>query len=339
MFFAGLLLWAERSVAPLATITTEEGQRVAFDASTWQLRELAKRLPPEEPWPQGAALREALARHGLDRNPPRLAQPAEIAPGVYLVGQARYSNLTYPIDCGREGLALIDPTYEDAVEETLANVEACGRKREEVRWVLNTHCHVDHSMADRKFRELGARILLHEADAAAVENGTQVTAFYLIPGLAAFPRCPVDRRFSDGEELELGNRRLRVIHTPGHTPGSVCFLLESDDRNLLFAGDTVLYDGRLGWQDNPYADNRQYAASLRKLAEFRWNGRPVRWDVLLPGHGAIAMDKAYLDVEKARALVEEAVAAGRPVLSTPYATTAYRVRMYGRPPTPAATRN
>jgi len=336
--FAGLLLWAERSVPPLATIITEEGQRVAFDASTWQLRELAKRLPLEEAWPQGAALSQALARYGLDRNAPRLQMPAEIAPGVYLVGQARYSNLTYLIDCGPEGVALIDPSYEDAVEATLANVEACGRNRREVRWVLNTHCHVDHAMADRRFRELGARILLHEADAAAVENGTQVTAFYLIPGLAAFPRCPVDRRLSDGEELELGNRRLRVIHTPGHTPGSVCFLLETGGNNLLFAGDTVLYDGRLGWQDNPYADNRQYAASLRKLSEFRWNGRPLRWDVLLPGHGAIAMDKAYLDVEKARALVEEAVAAGKPVLSTPYAASAYRMRMYGRPraqpPTP-----
>lgn len=339
LFFAGLLLWAQRSIAPLATITTEEGQRVAFDESTWQLRELAKRLPLDETWPQGAALRQALERYALNLNPPRLPIPAEIAPGVYLVGQTRYSNLTYMIDCGPEGVALIDPAYEDAVEATLANVEACGRKRQELHWVLNTHCHVDHSMADGKLRELGAKILLHEADAAAVENGTQVTAYYLIPGLTAFPRCPVDRRLSDGEELELGNRRLRVVHTPGHTPGSVCFFLEASGQNLLFAGDTVLYDGRLGWQDNPYADNRQYAASLRKLADFRWNGRPVRWDVLLPGHGAIAMDKAFLDVEKARAIVEGAVAAGKPVLSTPYATAAYRMRMYGRPAVQPATSN
>lgn len=332
LLFAALLGWAQLQVPRVATLTTEEGQRVAFDESTYRLRELAKRLPLEEPWPAGEALRQTLARYGLDRDAPRLQVPVELARGVYLVGQERRSNLTYMIDCGAEGVAIIDPTYESEFDLTLANVEKCGRKRTEIRWVLNTHCHVDHSMADARFRELGAKILIHEADAAAVEQGTQVTAFYLIQGLAAFPRCPVDRRLADGEELALGDRRLRVIHTPGHTPGSVCFLLEVDGRNLLFGGDTVLYDGRLGWQGNPYADNRQYAASLRKLSEFTWNGAAVRWDVLLPGHGAMALDKAWLDVEKARASVEESVAQGKEVLATPYATRSYRLRMYGRPP-------
>jgi glyoxylase-like metal-dependent hydrolase (beta-lactamase superfamily II) len=333
VLFAGLLSWAQFRVPRVATLTTEEGQSVAFDESTYQLRELAKRLPLDEPWPAGATLRQALERYGLERGAPRRQIPVELAGGVYLVGQERYSNLTYMIDCGPEGVALIDPTYDSEVELTLANVEKCGRKKTDIRWVLNTHCHVDHAMADHKFRELGAKILVHEADAAAIERGTQVTAFYLIKGLSAFPRCPVDQRLADGEELALGTRRLRVIHTPGHTPGSVCFLLEADGKNLLFSGDTVLYDGRLGWQGNPYADNRQYAASLRKLGDFTWNGAAVSWDILLPGHGAMALDKAWLDVEKARASVEESVAQGKEVLATPYATRSYRMRMYGRPAT------
>jgi glyoxylase-like metal-dependent hydrolase (beta-lactamase superfamily II) len=335
---AGALLgWAQRRVPPVSSITTEEGQRVAFDEGTFQLRELTKRIPPEEPWPAGGVLRQALDRYGLHRDAPRREVPVEIAPGVYLVGQERQSNLTYMIDCGPDGVAVIDPTYDSEFELTLANVEKCGRKKEDIRWVLNTHCHIDHAMADRKFRELGAKILVHEADAGAVENGTQVTAFYLIKGLTAFPRCPVDQRLGDGEELELGSRKLGVIHTPGHTPGSVCFLLGVNGRNLLFSGDTVLYDGRLGWQGNPYADNRQYAASLRKLAEFRWNGATVRWDVLLPGHGAMALDKAYLDVEKARLSVEDSVARSKEVLATPYATPEYRKQMYGRPTSNPAT--
>ena len=224
-----------------------------------------------------------------------------------------------------------DPTEDSEFDLTIANVEKCGRRKEDIRWVLNTHCHVDHAMADRKFQQLGAEIIVHEADADAVEKGTQVTAFYLLKGLTAFPRCPVGRRFFDGEELELGQQKLRVIHTPGHTPGSVCFLLEVDGKNLLFSGDTVLYDGRLGWQGNPYADNQQYLASLRKLAAFTWNGAAVEWDMLLPGHGAMALDKAYLDVEKARASVEDSLARGKDILSTPYATPEYRKRMYGRP--------
>jgi glyoxylase-like metal-dependent hydrolase (beta-lactamase superfamily II) len=328
--FGGLLGWAQRSVPPVSAITTEEGQRVAFDRGTYQFRELTKKLPPQEPWPAGPAARQALERFDITKNLPERVVPVQIARGVYLVGQERLSNLTFMIDGGPQGVAIIDPTEDSEFDLTIANVEKCGRRKEDIRWVLNTHCHVDHAMADRKFQQLGAEIIVHDADADAVEKGTQVTAFYLLKGLTAFPRCPVGRRVFDGEELELGQQKLRVIHTPGHTPGSVCFLLEVDGKNLLFSGDTVLYDGRLGWQGNPYADNQQYLASLRKLAAFTWNGAAVEWDMLLPGHGAMALDKAYLDVEKARASVEDSLARGKDILSTPYATPEYRKRMYGR---------
>jgi glyoxylase-like metal-dependent hydrolase (beta-lactamase superfamily II) len=257
--------------------------------------------------------------------------PASIAPDVYLVGQDRVSNLTYMIDCGSEGVAIIDPTYESEFERTLANIEKCGRARKDVRWVLNTHCHIDHAMADRKFREMGAEILVGEADAEHVEKGTRVTGYYIVRGVTEFPRSKVDRRLSDGEELKLGNKVLQVIHTPGHTPGSVSFLLELDGKNLLFSGDTVLYDARLGWQGNPYADNRAYLTSLEKLERFTLGTKPVRWDLLLPGHGAIPMDHAYLDVQKGREAVAGHLAAGRDVPGTPYATAEYRGKMFGRP--------
>jgi glyoxylase-like metal-dependent hydrolase (beta-lactamase superfamily II) len=321
---------------------TEEGQQVAFDKETFQFRELTKRLPIQEPWPSGQRLQQAFQRYGLDRNTPSRVVPVEIAANVYLVGQDRFDNLTYLIDCGPAGVAIIDPTYDSEVERTVANVEKCGYSRKHIRWVLNTHCHVDHSMADKKFQEMGAEIILHEADAAAIEKGTQVTAYYLLDsdselqvprknGPTQFPRCPVNRRLSDGEELQLGNQKLQVIHTPGHTPGSVCFLLQVGRKKLLFSGDTVLYDYRVGWQDNPYADNRQYVASLQKLADFTWDSAPVQWDVLLPGHGAMALDKAYLDVEKARDLIQADLAQGKHIEGVPYATPEYRKRMFGRP--------
>lgn len=330
---------------PVSYILTEEGQQVAFDKGTYQYRELTKRLPIREPFPSGPQLQQAFQRYGLDRNPPSRVVPAAIAPNVYVVGQDRFDNLTYMIDCGPQGVAIIDPTYVSEVERTVANVEKCGHLRKDIRWVLNTHCHVDHSMADKKFQEMGAEIIVHEADAAAIEKGTQVTAYYLLDwdserqmprknGSAQFPRCPVNRRLSDGEELQLGNQKLQVIHTPGHTPGSVCFLLQVDGKKLLFSGDTVLYDYRVGWQDNPYADNRQYLASLQKLANFTWNSAPVLWDLLLPGHGAMALDKAYLDVGKARDLVEADLAQGKHIEGVPYATPEYRQRMFGRPALP-----
>ena len=338
--FLGVLGWAfETSIPPIhPVLTTEEGQQVVFDRFTWQYRELAKKLPVSETWPTGQAMQDVLKRYGLAENAPAAAipVPARITSDVYLVGQDHVSNLTYMIDCGRDGVAIIDPTYESEFERTLANVEKCGRSRKEIHWVVNTHCHVDHAMADKKFRDLGAQIAVHEADAAAIEKGTRVTAYYLIKEdtgkVAPFPHCPVDLRLADGEELKLGNKVFEVIHTPGHTPGSACFMLRSDGKNVLFSGDTVLYDGRLGWQGNPYADNRQYLFSLRKLNDFTLDGAKVQWDVLLPGHGAIALDKAYLDVQKDRDLVALLRRDGREIPSVPFQLPEYRKQMSGRPP-------
>jgi len=189
-------------------------------------------------------------------------------------------------------------------------------------------------MANRKFREIGAQILVPSGDADAIEKGTRVTAFYNSnPKLTEFPRCKVDWRLSDGEELRLGNKMILVIHTPGHTPGSACFLLQDGGKNLLFSGDTLFYDYRLGWQTHPYADNRQLLWSLEKLDRFSLDGGRFRWDVLLPGHGSIALDRAYLDVKKAREAVTGDLAAGREVQGIPVGRPEYRARMYGRPAT------
>jgi len=338
--FLGILGWAfESSIPPIhPVLTTEEGQSVAFDRFTWQHRELAKMLPISDAWPTGADFQNALRKYGLAEGAPAEAipVPARIAADVYLVGQDRVSNLTYMLDCGPEGVAIVDPTYESEFERTIANVEKCGRSRKDIRWVLNTHCHVDHAMADKKFRDLGAKIAVHEADAAAIERGTLVTAYFLLASEtgepARFPRCPIDLRLADGEELHLGNKVLDVIHTPGHTPGSACFLLQAGGKNILFSGDTVLYDGRLGWQGNPYADNRQYLSSLEKLNHFTLGSAKVQWDMLLPGHGAIAMDKAYLDVQKDLDLVALLLGEGRDIPGVPFALPEYRKHMYGRPP-------
>jgi glyoxylase-like metal-dependent hydrolase (beta-lactamase superfamily II) len=327
------------SVTHLVPVLTEEGQKVVFNKFTWQQRELAKRLPLEEPWPTGAAYGRALARYGLDRDPPPLTPPlpSRILPDVYLIGQDTGNNLTYLVDCGPEGVAIVDPSFEWEFEKTIARAVQCGRPREDIRWVLNTHCHFDHSMAGRKFRDAGAQILIHQADADAIEKGTRLTVYYrsLVPGRPAeFPRTKVDRLLSDGEDLRLGNKLFHVIHTPGHTPGSSCFLLQVDGRSVLFTGDNLFYDGLLAWQGNPYADNARYAASLAKLARYTLDDRPVRADVLLPGHHAIVLENAHLDVEKARDFAALDVAAGQDIHSAPWSRPEYRRMMFGRPAVP-----
>ena len=321
--------------APLLTVSrTEEGQSVIYDAYTWRRRELTKRLPPNEPWPREGEIAAQFARFGLDKAPvpAALPVPSQILPGLYLVNSV--PNLTYLIDAGPEGLIMIDPGLKSNVEAILKAVEALGFRRGAIRWVVNTHAHFDHAMADAHFQKLGARILIGRADAPAVEKATAVTAKAALPPAvaAAYPTAKVDWPVDDGEELKLGDKTLIAIATPGHTPGSTCYLLTLDGKNLLFGGDTILFDYRLGAQGAVTADNVAYLASLKKLANFFTAfGTRTRWDVLVPGHGTIVLDRAYADVTKGVRQVQWDVANGEEVKALPFSEDGYRKIMFGRP--------
>jgi len=322
------------AAATLPTEQTEEGQAVVYDSYTWQRRELAKRLPLDQPWPNDSDIRAVFARFNLDNPPAQYAfVPARIVRNVYLVNIK--PNLSYLIDAGPSGLVIVDPGLADNVESILKNVEALGFSRKSIKWVINTHAHFDHSMADAAFQRLGAKILVGRADVAAVEKGTLVTAKYaLSPGqIAAYPTLTVDWPVDDGEQIVLGDKTFVAISTPGHTPGSTCFLLTIDRQNILFGGDTILFDYRLGAQGTPFSDNAAYLASLRKVANF--DAEPtlqrVRWDILLPGHGVIVLDHAYIDVLKDLRQVQWDVANGAAVSALPFADDYYRQLMFGRP--------
>ncbi len=323
-----------KNIPELQARVTEEGQHVAFDGYTWQYRELAKVLPLDQPWPPDDKIDPVLARYGLDKSPVAkyIPSPARILSDVYLLASETTASHTYLIDCGKDGVAIIDPGIPGNADQLLRNVEKLGFSKKDIRWVLNTHAHFDHAMADALFSQLGAKIMIGAADADAVERESQVTAKFLEPELVKdYPTARVDWRLSDGEELELGNKRILVLHTPGHTEGSSCFLLQVDGKNVLFTGDTVLYDYRLGWQ-GPYADNRAYEGSLAKLNNFKLDLAPeFRFDVILSGHGALVLDRGYMDIEKCLRAVQIDLLEGRPIEPTPFADEYYRKLMFGRP--------
>jgi len=325
---------SSEAVAALPTAQTEEGQTVVYDKYTWQRRELAKRLPLDQTWPSENDINAVFTKYGLEKSSIQYEFiPARITRDVYLVNTK--PNLTYLIDTGSSGLVIVDPGLEENVESILNNVEALGFSRKSIKWVLNTHAHFDHSMADVHFQRLGAKILVGRADVPAVEKGTLVTAKYapFLHQNAAYPKLTVDWPVDDGEEIILGNKTFVAISTPGHTPGSTCFFLTIDDKNILFGGDTILFDYRLGAQATPFADNVAYLASLKKIANFNANPtlRSVRWDMLLPGHGVIVLDHAYVDVLKDLRQVQWDVTNGAAVSALPFADDDYRKLMFGRP--------
>jgi glyoxylase-like metal-dependent hydrolase (beta-lactamase superfamily II) len=333
-FAAGAVRAGERAPSLNATLT-EEGQSVVHDAYTWRRRELDKKLPLRETWPSEALVAAQFKRFGLDQAPipEAIPTPAQILRDVYLVNSV--PNHTYLIDGGAQGLALVDPGLLSNAEAILKNVEALGFQRRAIRWVINTHAHYDHSEADAHFQGLGAEILIGRGDASAVERATNVTAKYVLPS-AQRTNYPVlskpARALDDGEEIQVGNKTIVAISTPGHTPGSTCYRLEIDGRNILFGGDTILFDYRLGAQRTPFIDNAAYLASLMKLAlYFSYLLIGSQWDLLLPGHGTIVLDRAYLDVSKAVRQVQWAVTTGEPINALPFADRYYRELMFGRP--------
>ena len=323
---------ARANVPTLSTQTTEEGQSVIYDRYTWQRRELDKRLPINEAWPNDFVISKVLERYKLDTPPipAALAIPARLMTDVYLVNTE--PNLVYLIDAGADGLVLVDPGLTVNVPAILKNIEKLGFSPSMIKWVINTHAHFDHSMADAAFQKMGAKILIGRDDVAAVEKGTLYTGKWAYPAITkgVYPTFKVDWPVDDGEELKLGNKTFVAIKTPGHTPGSTCYYLRIGDKNVLFGGDTILFDYRLGANPPTFADAPAYLASLRKLAFYgQWT--PTRWDVLLPGHGTIVMDRAYMDVLKGYQQVELNVTDNTQVQALPFGTDNYRKLMFGRP--------
>jgi glyoxylase-like metal-dependent hydrolase (beta-lactamase superfamily II) len=179
----------------------------------------------------------------------------------------------------RTGEAIvIDPGAQP--EEILALARDMGVT---VKLIANSHAHIDHIMGVRGVQQAtGARFLLHEGD-LAIARGAGPTAARLLGDAGEAPPEP-DAFVSDGDEVEVEGVKLRVIHTPGHTPGSVSFYTEG----MLFSGDT-LFRGSIGRTDLPGGDYAQEMASIvdRLLA------LPEE-TVVLPGH----MDETRIGLER-----------------------------------------
>ncbi len=126
----------------------------------------------------------------------------------------------------------------------------------EVRYIINTHAHLDHIMAVPAVqRATGAHFLLHPADREVAAQAGQSAARWL--GRAVEPPPAPDAPLQDGDVVEVDGLRLQVIHTPGHTPGSVCFYTDG----LLFSGDTLFY-GSVGRTDLPGGNHAQLMNSI-----------------------------------------------------------------------------
>lgn len=147
------------------------------------------------------------------------------------------------------------------------------RENLDVQYIINTHGHADHIWANMKIKEAtGAPILVHEDDAEML-NSPQRNLSVFLGGNAT---CgPADQLLKDGDIITVGDIELKVIHTPGHTPGGIS-LLAGD---VLFAGDTLFAES-VGRSDLPGGSHGQLIASIEeKLMKLDDKVK------VLPGHG------------------------------------------------------
>jgi len=162
-----------------------------------------------------------------------------------------FENNCYIVSCAETGEAvLIDPAAEapKIVEEI---------KRKRVKFILITHGHMDHIGALEEIRkETKALVGIHERDSLALR---QKADFFL----------------GDGQALKFGNLEIKAIHTPGHTPGGVCFRIGK----VLFSGDTIFPNGP-GNTALPGADYRQILKSIHSKIFPLPNET-----IIYPGHG------------------------------------------------------
>lgn len=153
------------------------------------------------------------------------------------VGQM--ANFTYVIaDEETDEAAIIDPSWE--IEKIF---DALKKNGWNAKYVINTHSHFDHVLGNEQVAKVtGAKIVQHEAS-----------------------QLEKDMTIKEGDVISIGNTKLRVVHTPGHSKDSICLVLEGQ---LVFTGDT-LFVGNCGRVDLPGSDPKEmYHSLLEKVSKF-----------------------------------------------------------------------
>ena len=163
---------------------------------------------------------------------------------------------------------LIDPAVYDA---EITNF--ISSKRLSLEYIILTHGHFDHILGANAFKnKTGAKIAAHELEVEYLENPAK--------SLTDGETVSADILLKDNDVLTIGDISLKVIHTPGHTKGSNCFICESE--KVIFSGDTLFKNG-IGRYDLYGGNYATLMESLRKLKNIKENYR------IYPGHGGNTM--------------------------------------------------
>lgn len=192
----------------------------------------------------------------------------------------------YVVACERTHVAAIIDPAPGSADAIMAFLQ---EKKLTPKLILLTHSHWDHIADASRFQ---LPIWVHEADAPNVRlpGSDGLPLFFSIKGVEP------TSFLQEGQVIELGDLRLKVLHTPGHSPGGVCFYEEA--RGVLLSGDT-LFKGTIGNLSFPTSNPEAMWTSLDKLARLPPKTR------VFPGHGPVTSVGAESWLSRARELFSE----------------------------------
>jgi glyoxylase-like metal-dependent hydrolase (beta-lactamase superfamily II) len=177
--------------------------------------------------------------------------------------------------------ALIDVGQEETLDEVIELIRALDFQLSKCRLLIATHADADHVQALAAARDrIKAKTAAHPRAAALLETGEAVETYASISAQnfhIPMPPCKIDVKLEEGDEVKIGKLKLKVWHTPGHTPGQLSFKLG----HLLFSGDNIYKDGCVGAIDAHHGSHLpSYIQSLHRI-------RDDDAEYLLPSHGPV----------------------------------------------------
>ena len=221
----------------------------------------------------------------------------EILPGIHQIDGV---NCNCYLVKENNGWTLIDTGMPWSAKKILSYISSIGCQPADIKTIIITHCHIDHiGGLDAVRKATGAKVASHEADADFISGKKSLSMpagrklswrfriFRLLsPLMKAKPVVP-DILLKDGDVIA----GMKVLHTPGHTPGSIC--LYDEKRKVLFVGDLLRFMGGKVAGPPIILDGQQVRDSEERIAK-------LDFDIMLSGHGEPLLEKAS---EKVRAFV------------------------------------
>ncbi len=201
---------------------------------------------------------------------------------IKIPSQGYSSNCWLAIDEDSGEFALIDPSPDGEVIS--ARIQQRGLDLKNLKYILLTHGHFDHITGADSIRDIcGAPLCVHEADAACLNTDANEYKYFFRRSLIC---RPAEIILHDGDMLEVGGSVIKVLHTSGHTKGSVCYITD----NAIYSGDT-LFDMSIGRTDLTGGSIGELRSSIRMLVNI-FGDCDYK---LYPGHGSISTLKKQLE--------------------------------------------